>query len=332
MSEAVGASESVGQFAASQKFQPQGLGSYQTQRNKDGAECDWDTLIDAADLLIFNSPTDTEAFKGAQKPRMTSLVEVDDQTDSLNQPEMEGPSTQPGETLLPKEADSDACMPSNSEKVHNEAASNLYRGMRRRCLDFEMVGMHRKNLTYQQMPSQENNAYEDKQLVPFNSSSDSSRCIVPGMGLHLNSLAISSNNRRSTNEALSSGISVHSSIDPFNSPIIGHELLESLNLASSDGNVDPSENNVQLAEDISPASAYLVNEEFGLGSPKKKRRKVEGEAESCKRSTVNVLLLGYIALNRVLVKIASISQFTRIQCCQHASRLSLAIHLHLPPK
>ncbi|CAN1129101.1 Protein tesmin/TSO1-like CXC 2 [Linum perenne] len=283
MSEAVGASESVGQFAASQKFQPQGLGSYQTQRNKDGAECDWDTLIDAADLLIFNSPTDTEAFKGAQKPRMTSLVEVDDQTDSLNQPEMEGPSTQPGETLLPKEADSDACMPSNSEKVHNEAASNLYRGMRRRCLDFEMVGMHRKNLTYQQMPSQENNAYEDKQLVPFNSSSDSSRCIVPGMGLHLNSLAISSNNRRSTNEALSSGISVHSSIDPFNSPIIGHELLESLNLASSDGNVDPSENNVQLAEDISPASAYLVNEEFGLGSPKKKRRKVEGEAESCKR-------------------------------------------------
>ncbi|CAN0857078.1 Protein tesmin/TSO1-like CXC 2 [Linum grandiflorum] len=284
MSEAVGASESVDHFTgeASQKC----LGSYQPQQNKDGGECDWDSLIDAADLLMFNSPTVTEVLKAAQKPTRdrasgfsTSLTEVNDPNDSHNQPEMEGPSTQPGEALVTKEADSDSCMPSNSEKAHNEAASNLYRGLRRRCLDFEMVGMHRKNMTYQQMQAEENNAYEDKQLVPFNSTSDSPRCIVPGMGLHLNSLARS----LSTNENMSSGISLRTSLDPFNSPIIGQELLESLNLATSDGNLDPSENNVNLAEDVSPASAYLVNEEFGLGSPKKKRLKVEGEAESCKR-------------------------------------------------
>ncbi|CAI0465843.1 unnamed protein product [Linum tenue] len=280
----VGVFESGGQFTseASQKSEPRGLEAYPTrQQSNDGAaECDWDSLIDAADLLIFNSPADTEAYKGLMQKQLgpnavfsASLTDLHiPADDSVGQQEMEGPSTQPGETILVKEDNKNNGMSSNSEAAAAAAASNLYRGMRRRCLDFEMVGTRRKNPMATQEQIEEKIASEDnKQLVPFNPSSDSSKIIVPGIGLHLNSLAISSNNRRnSVNEALSSGPSLPSSDDSFHSPTTAQEFLESLTLASMERGLDPTENDVALAEDVSPASAYLVNEQFGPGSPKKK--------------------------------------------------------------
>ncbi|KAJ6430091.1 hypothetical protein OIU84_021489 [Salix udensis] len=164
------------------------------------------------------------------------------------QNEMEDPFTQPGETIeltqmdpthdnLAANEDPDKYIISNPSK----AVSNLHRGMRRRCLDFEKVGARRKNIEDGSssgsvvVQSDEKITYENKQLVPFKPSSDSSRCILPGIGLHLNALAINAKDM------------------------------------SAERDMDPNENVVPFVED------------FSQTSPKKKRRRLEGEAEACKR-------------------------------------------------
>ncbi|KAJ6431475.1 hypothetical protein OIU84_018869 [Salix udensis] len=123
------------------------------------------SLEDAADLLVFNSPIDAEGFKELfqKSPNpvvgfCTSFNEVQ-KTQIVNpfgsgeQNEMGDPSTRPGETIeltqmdptldnFAANEDPNKYMISNASK----AVSNLHRGMRRRCLDFEKVGSRRKNI------------------------------------------------------------------------------------------------------------------------------------------------------------------------------------------
>lgn len=153
--------------------------------------------------------------------------------------------------------------------VCSQPDSNLHRGFRRRCLDFEMLAARRKNLD----GGSTTNSSTDNKLVPGKPDSDSPRCIVPGIGLHLNALAIASrDNKNMKLETLSSGTQ-KLSFPSFNSPRIGgaETAYDSLPSASTERESDAVENGVQLAEDASQASAYLVNEEFNQNSPKKKR-------------------------------------------------------------
>ncbi|XP_057992496.1 protein tesmin/TSO1-like CXC 2 isoform X2 [Hevea brasiliensis] len=286
---------------------------YQAEQKKEATDCDWESLIsDSNDLLIFNSPTDTEAFKGLMQKSLDLGTSFSASLGEVHKVQI-GPSTQPGETIVPKEinqkrdnlADNgnpNECTTSNpNEDVDNEvgmsagavskAVSILHRGIRRRCLDFETAAARRKNLgdssnltTSVGGQSDEKIASIDKRFVPFKPGSDSSRCVLPGIGLHLNALAITSKDSKNVkHETLSSGISVPSTVAPFPSQNSGQELNESLSLASTDIDIDPTENEAPFVEDVPQASACLVTEEFNHSSAKKKRRKLEGESEACKR-------------------------------------------------
>ncbi|KAK9289250.1 hypothetical protein L1049_017726 [Liquidambar formosana] len=304
-------------------------GMCQIGPKKEGTGCDWESLIsDAADLLIFDSPNETEAFKGLVQKSMdpgesfcSSLklrFPQDDVSDlpktqlvgplgSGEQHEMEDPSTQPGEVTEVKEIDQtqeslasislNKCMASNtSEQMENEPAFNLHRGMRRRCLVYEMAGAHIKNLdngsncsSSMLSQSDEMIASADKQLVPFKSGGDSSRRILPGIGLHLNALATTSKDYKVVkHEILATGgqLSMPSSSASLHSPTSGQESLNKLlTLASSEKDPSSAINGVEVTEDASQATAYLASEEFNQNSPKKKRRRLEhaGESDACKR-------------------------------------------------
>ena len=138
--------------------------------------------------------------------------------------------------------------------------------MRRRCLDFEKVGNRRKNLDDGSSSSSvlvqldEKTTPKNTQLVPVKPGGDSSRCILPGIGLHLNALAINSKDSRKIKlETFSSSITLPGSAASFNSRTTDQELDESLTLVSSERDNDLNENSVPLVEDLSQTS------------PKKKR-------------------------------------------------------------
>lgn len=159
--------------------------------------------------------------------------------------------------------------------------SNLHRGMLRRCLDFELV-VRRKNADGSSnygssviLHSDEKFASEDKQLVPLKPGSDSPRCMVPGIGLHLNALAINpQENKNIRIESLSSvrQLSLPGANASFHSPENCEDPhLEPLTSASTERDIVAVENGVLLAEDASQTSAYLAEEEYNQNSPKKKR-------------------------------------------------------------
>ncbi|BFG13929.1 hypothetical protein CerSpe_002020 [Prunus speciosa] len=307
----------------------------QTVQRKEGTGCDWESLIsDAADLLIFDSPNGTEAFKGLMQNSLDSVtrfctslapqltqndvndeqnVQVLDIVGSGGQLETEDPSSQYGEVSQLERTEQmedhlNNCMVSSqSEKEDNKvetpmqfnckpAVLNLQRGLRRRCLDFEMAGARRKSLdnvsnSSSNMLSQsdEKITTNDKQLVPMKPGGESSRCILPGIGLHLNALAKTSKDYKIIKcESLAYGrqLSLPNSTADIHSPTggqgPGHESFSS---ASSERDMDGAENGVQLAHDASQEPAFIANEEFNQNSPKKKRRRFEhaGETESCKR-------------------------------------------------
>ncbi|KAJ6324082.1 hypothetical protein OIU76_011394 [Salix suchowensis] len=287
---------------ASQKSSLEGqvhpAGLYRIESEKEATGCDWESLIsDAADLLVFNSPIDAEGFKELfqKSPNpivgfCTSFNEVQ-KTQIVNpfgsgeQNEMGNPSTRPGETIeltqmdptldnFAANEDPNKYMISNASK----AVSNLHRGMLRRCLDFEKVGSRRKSIDDGSssssvfVQSDEKIISKNAQLVPVKPGQDSSRCILPGIGLHLNALAINSkDSKKIKHETFFSSITLPGSAASFHSRTTDRELDESLTLVSTERDNDPNENGVPLVEDCNQTS------------PKKKRRRLEGEPEACKR-------------------------------------------------
>lgn len=153
--------------------------------------------------------------------------------------------------------------------------------MRRRCLVFEMAGARRKNLNISSscsssmLPqSEEEIASIDKQLVPIKTGGDSSRRILPGIGLHLNALALTPKDLKVVkHESLATGGQLYMpNSTAFQSPTIGEESLHTLlNSASAERDTKPPVNDIEVAEDDSQASADIVGEDFNQSSPKKKR-------------------------------------------------------------
>ncbi|KAI3815431.1 hypothetical protein L1987_15098 [Smallanthus sonchifolius] len=106
----------------------------QLPHSKELSACDWDSLIsDDSELLNFNSPSDT-------------LMNA--------QPQGSGDNPSENDEGLQGAAENHVTVASTSlndfevpmDDTDNEGGSNLYRGMRRRCLLFEMTGSRRKHL------------------------------------------------------------------------------------------------------------------------------------------------------------------------------------------
>ncbi|VVB01128.1 unnamed protein product [Arabis nemorensis] len=187
---------------------------------------DWESLIsDASELLIFGSPNDSEAFRCLMMQRASTSEAM-----TNNEPE-------------------------SSDAIPYEAASILHRGMRRRCLDFEMPG-NKQTLS------------ENNTTVAFESSS---RCVVPSIGLHLNAIAMSSKDCK-TNVTHDYSGKIQVGLQGSTST-----MQESLDQTENETREDAD----QVLEDVLEEPALA---ELNLSSPKKKRLKLEaGEGESCKR-------------------------------------------------
>ncbi|KAF5736808.1 Tesmin/TSO1-like CXC domain-containing protein putative isoform 1 [Tripterygium wilfordii] len=294
----------------------------QTEQRNEGTGCDWESLIsDAADLLIFNSPGDTDAFKGLMGRPMdpgtifhTSLVshysqdrisnahkmQLVDPVGFSEQQQTKDPSSLIGETDINQGSHDnetlDQSMTSNTDViVDNQNVPSLHRGVRRRCLDFETVAAHWKKVgdgsktSSLLSESDEMINSKDKHLVPARPGNDSRR-ILPGIGLHLNALAITlKENNSIRHEILPSGsqqLRLPGSTASFQPPTtVQQPVDEPLTSASTERDIVPSENGAQLTEEASAATSYLVSEEFNHMSPRKKRRRTEhaGESDACKR-------------------------------------------------
>ncbi|KAL0434097.1 UNVERIFIED_CONTAM: protein tesmin/TSO1-like CXC 2 [Sesamum latifolium] len=163
--------------------------------------------------------------------------------------------TQPGEGRESMDAESHDIIAGSSitdttEKMEYEHLSGLYRGMRRRCLVFEMAGVRPKHL-------EENSATpKDYKIVNHEASASGRLLIGPSS---------SSNFHRPTSD------------QELFSNILADNLIER--------EIDTVENVGLPVEDPCQESEYMANEEINQCSPKKKRRRLEqgGEAEACKR-------------------------------------------------
>lgn len=135
-----------------------------------------------------------------------------------------------------------------------------------------MVGARRKHFSD---GSSSNTVSNDKHIVPLKPANDPSRRILPGIGLHLNSLATSMDQKVVKHETSSSGglrISVPRSTASFHSLSIGQEPSNQLMVPSSlEKEMGSAENQVMVVEDSSQASGFVVNEELNQSSPRKKR-------------------------------------------------------------
>lgn len=194
---------------------------------------DWDRLIaDSSEFLIFSSPNDSEAFRCLMMQRASPS----------QAPSVMMPTMQPGSINEPE----------SSNASPYGAVSVLHRGIRRRCLDFEMPG--------NKQTSSENNT---------SACGSSSRCVVPSIGLHLNALLMSTKDCKTNNTTHDYSCSEKYQVGLQGSSSTLQETL------------DQTETETRDLEDV-PVEPTL--EELHLSSPKKKRVKLEaGEGESCKR-------------------------------------------------
>lgn len=150
--------------------------------------------------------------------------------------------------------------------------------MRRRCLVFDMAGISKKNLQNNtnhhssgSLLSAEKMASDDKCSRPGTSQAP---CLLPGIGLHLNTLATTSKEQPVTQEMLASGkelISMPCPVAPFG-PTTSRWKGKSL---AVEKDASPTGNEVQnlqiMHDDASLAPALGNGEEINQVSPKKKR-------------------------------------------------------------
>ncbi|KAL5702221.1 hypothetical protein ACHQM5_027463 [Ranunculus cassubicifolius] len=172
------------------------------------------------------------------------------------------------------------------------------RGVRRRCLVFESAGARKRKLeddsnSSSSASSQSDGKYtsEDKHLASIRPcTTNTSPCMVPGIGLHLNALAATTKDSRvGKHDTLNSGnelISMPSSMSSVHSlSSEQNPLSKSLVLSSIQTDISPSGTDLHSMLDTSQALSFGIGEDFTETSPRKKRRRSEhgGESEACKR-------------------------------------------------
>lgn len=280
-------------------------GVCQTDQNKEGTLCGWDSLtLDASDVLVSESPNDTGSYNANTRNDMQNMhliVAVCSGQQVGDGSGLESLSTQPGEGIETIENAETCYMTARSltenpsEKMDYEHLTGMYRGMRRRCLVFEMAGALGNNLDKNSSPDSSvlpqsdcNTSSNDTQLFPRKTINESPLCIIPSMGLHLNALGTTTKDYKIVNhEASASGRLLIGASSSFSShPPIGQELL---NNTSSDTSVRRENGNIKdfvlPVENACQPCGYVANEEINPSSPKKKRHRSEqaGEGEACKR-------------------------------------------------
>uniref|UniRef100_A0A803R8F9 CRC domain-containing protein n=2 Tax=Cannabis sativa TaxID=3483 RepID=A0A803R8F9_CANSA len=302
-----------------------------SEPKKQGAIGDWECLMSDA-VLIFDSPNTSETFKGLIHDSLepvgrcsNSLGTEFQQNEINNEHEMqivdpgcseqhngEEPLSQTGDVSHLEDMEqthdrfnSNSGMATNPSKRKDKEAEtrmaftcksvfSLHRGMRRRCLDFDVSVARRKNLgdgsnssSVLAQPDEETPANERRPGFIRHCGEAPARRILPGIGLHLNAIATTSKDCKITKN-VSSGIHIRlpGSTVSIHSPMDDQEGLDkALIPVSSEMDINTIENGVQLLEDASQAPGSITNEEFNQNSPKKKRRRSEnaGETEGCKR-------------------------------------------------
>ncbi|XP_027361304.1 protein tesmin/TSO1-like CXC 2 [Abrus precatorius] len=287
----------------------------QIEPKDEGPDCYWDSLIpNATDMLIFNSPGEAEAFKGLMhKPLDSSIrvcdfmpllpqstidngrkIHIVDSVASGSEHEIEDHCSEPITATDREQTQGNlanvALMTSNpNEKANDELVSVTHRAIRRRCLDFEMASVRRKNSDDNSntssgvLQSDERNVGNEKQQLPAKRNGNFQRGILRGIGLHLNALAALKDYNGIQNEKSSSGTQLNLPSSSLQISTSQDDQQLALVPVSSERELDPSDNGVQPAEDC--YQAYMAGEDFNQSSPKKKRRKLEpaGETEGCKR-------------------------------------------------
>lgn len=257
--------------------------------NKEVSGCDWDSLIDASDLLNFDSPSDTIPYKGPGQTTFDPKPEANNDNPSEKNEGRKGVPENP--VMLASTSLNNFEVAELADDMDNEVGSNLFRGMRRRCLVFEMMGSRRKHMEDISNVSDSNETVipNDNSLIPMRTGNgngnESSRCILPGIGLHLNALASTLVDQKVVKHE-SSGSGGQLIIAPpsaaYHSIPSGQDLVTTMADAPS---LENDQNGVTVTEDVSKALGFVINEELSQGSPRKKRRRMEhaGENEACKR-------------------------------------------------
>ncbi|KAF8114687.1 hypothetical protein N665_0034s0027 [Sinapis alba] len=216
-------------------------------------------MADAAELLVFRSPNDSEAFGclvdkiSSSERRFCAGVKLTKQHDITKKDVPANASSIDNEPLA---------------VVPNQSVLSLHRGsMRRRCLDFEVLGKRKKDIA------------DDQQTVCDNKAESSSKCVVPGIGLHLNAIAMASRGSKiNLIHEDSASVDIQKSFSGSTTPVQSQDIMpETLNQAET----EPGEGLAVEEETPKP----LVFEELNQDSLNKKKRKVDepGEGESCKR-------------------------------------------------
>nr|GEX40433.1 protein tesmin/TSO1-like CXC 2 isoform X2 [Tanacetum cinerariifolium] len=258
---------------------------------KEVTGCDWDSMIsDASELLNFNSPSEMVPYKGSGQNTLDCTDYKVDGTDNNPSEQNDCMKDEPENHLT---VDSTLNNFEVAEPVEDadEGGPNMFRGMRRRCLVFEMSGSRRKHLEDSSNGSSLNTSESNQTVLPNDNNlpplgataNDSSRCILPGIGLHLNAIASNLVDQKVIKHE-SSG-STRQLIIGHPSGIYGSMALATLDATSLENNMGPPQNSLSVAEDAK-ALNFVISEESSQGqtSPKKKRRRSDaGDGEACKR-------------------------------------------------
>lgn len=155
--------------------------------------------------------------------------------------------------------------------------------MRRRCLTFDLAGGSTKRSTTNvklhssiSFPSSRKFTSDDKKAILLKRGSSSSPHILPGIGLHLNTLATTQSDRMVTKETFTLNkqfISTPCSISPF-PPLTYTEKSQNKSLDVEEDQC-PTGSEVQNTEathgDVSEAPEFGVDENLSQSSPKKKK-------------------------------------------------------------
>ncbi|XP_076903063.1 protein tesmin/TSO1-like CXC 2 [Bidens hawaiensis] len=276
---------------------------------KEVSACDWESLIsDASELLNFDSPSDTVAYKAPGQSELdapsfnTSLMTTEPQASNGDNINNSSENNEGLKGAVENHVTSDSTSLNNFEvgelveDTDNEGGSTLYRGMRRRCLVFEMTGSRRKHLedasngsSVNLSESNQTVAPNDNKLLPLRTANDSSKCKLPGIGLHLNAIAsnlVDHKVVKHENSGLNRQLAISSSSAVYSSMTSGQNLTtKPLDAPAIENDMGPALN---VAEDGSKAVGFVSSDELSLSqtSPRKKRRRVESVANTevaCKR-------------------------------------------------
>ncbi|XP_051125322.1 CRC domain-containing protein TSO1-like [Andrographis paniculata] len=279
-------------------------------QNKETAS-EWEDLLsNASDLIVFESPGDVNSYEKSVDPGESFYASMNNDMENMHtlldsgeqlgeRCELEDGSTHPEEGIETTQI-ADACdlianplLIDHGEENDHEHLSGICRGMRRRCLVFEMSGGQKRHFDEHFGSGSSNllrsdgstSSVDEQQHLSIRAGNDSSRRILPGIGLHLNALATTPKDYRIVNNDSSAasgrllighGLSVnfHPSVavqEPINNVVVP--------VAASDVEIDCPENA------IVPFDSNDPNEDINQTSPKKKSRRTDssGDGEACKR-------------------------------------------------